>query len=198
MSNPPPIDPETPALPSSPAPTPPTLNYAVPATPNARASAHLVTIATFSSSWEAHLALGKLQSEGMPAVLIDQNMGGRGGMYAIGIGIKLQVPAVDAERALAALPKRVRATNVKCPQCGATDTRQIDFSPGVKILFLLLLGIPYLFVQKPWACLQCGHAWNMTLQETALYDEDDEDEDDEENEDMATDDRRMNTDEKQI
>ena len=176
MSQDPPNPPEVPAVPSNENLAPLTLNYAIPGTPKARPDIHLVTIATFRDSWEAHLALGKLESEGIPAVLIDENSVGRGGIYgAIGVGIKLQVPAVDAERALAALPKRVRATIVKCPKCGATETRQIDFTPGVKILFLLMLGLPYLFVQKPWACLNCGHVWNMTLKEDQYDDDDNED-----------------------
>jgi hypothetical protein len=139
-----------------------------------------VIVATFAKSWEANLALGKLQALNIPAALEGENfVAAGGGLYDnIDGGIKLRVPAAEAERALAALPKRVRATIVKCPNCDSTDTRQIDFSPGVKIMFLLMLGLPYLFVQKPWACLGCSFVWRPSPQNEV-----DEDEDDDEDED---------------
>src|SRR4051794_33328095 len=132
---------------------PPALNYARPGTE--RSSMALVTIATFGQSWEAHLAAGKLEAAGIPAVLVDENINAvGGGLYtSMSGGIKLQVPQIDVDRALEALPQRVRINHVKCPRCASADTRQIDYSPGLKIFFLLLLGIPYLFVQKPLVCL---------------------------------------------
>lgn len=157
---------------------PPILNYARPDISPARGMMDPVTVATFADSWEANLALGKLQELGIPAALNGENIVAiGGGLYnSIDGGIKLRVPAAEAERALAALPKRVRATIVKCPKCGSADTRQIDFSPGVKIMFLLMLGLPYLFVQKPWACLNCSYVWRPSPK-TEVDDEDvDEDE----------------------
>jgi hypothetical protein len=156
------------------------LNYARPGTE--RPSMSLVTIATFGQSWEAHLAAGKLEAAGIPAVLVDENINAvGGGLYTtMSGGIKLQVPQIDADRALQALPQRVRINHVKCPKCGSADTRQIDFSPGLKICFLLLLGIPYLFVQRPWVCLSCSNVWRATPQQQKQADEDDEDDDEEE------------------
>ena len=36
---------------------------------------------------------------------------------------------------------------------------ELDFTVGLKILFLCLLGIPYLFVQKPRFCPNCQTVW---------------------------------------
>lgn len=168
------------AQPSEPA-EPAALNYARPGTE--RPSMSLVTIATFGHSWEAHLAAGKLEAAGIPAVLVDENINAvGGGIYTSMVGgIKLQVPQIDADRALDALPQRVRIAQVKCPKCGSTDTRQIDFSPGLKIFFLLLLGIPYLFVHKPWVCLSCSNVWRAApVAKNRADAQDDEDDDDEE------------------
>jgi hypothetical protein len=160
---------------------PTTLNYARPGTE--RPSMSLVTIATFGHSWEAHLAAGKLEAAGIPAVLVDENINAvGGGIYTSMVGgIKLQVPQIDVDRALGALPQRVRINHVKCPKCGSTDTRQVDFSAGLKIFFLLLLGIPYLFVHKPWICLSCSNVWRATPEQRKQ--EDNEDDDDEEESD---------------
>jgi len=135
------------------------LGYARPGTE--RPAMSLVTIATFAQSWEAHLAAGKLESAGIPAVLADENIVGIGGGIYTGLagGIKLQVPQQDIQRALAELPERVRVRQMECPRCKSMQTREIDFTPGVKALFLVLLGLPYLFVGKPWVCLDCQYAW---------------------------------------
>jgi hypothetical protein len=131
----------------------------------------------------------QLEAAGIPAVLVDENINAvGGGIYTSMVGgIKLQVPQIDVDRALEALPQRVRIAQVKCPKCGSTDTRQIDFSPGLKIFFLLLLGIPYLFVQKPWICLSCSSVWRTT-QRHQKQEEDDEDDEDDENDEEDEDD----------
>jgi hypothetical protein len=173
------------AHPAEPADSP-TLNYARPGTEKTVMS--LVTIASFGNSWEAHLAAGKLEAAGIPAVIVDENINAvGGGLYAtMSGGIKLQVPQIDADRALEALPSRVRVARVKCPKCGSADTRQIEFSPGLKIFFLLLLGIPYLFVKRPWICLDCSAVWRVTPQQqrqatdVVKREDDDDDDDDEE------------------
>src|SRR4051794_3115277 len=106
------------------APPPPTLSYSMPGTVSGASAMRLVTVATFGQSWEAHLACGKLEAAGIPAVLADENIVGTGGGLYTNMtgGIKLQVPAVDVERAAALLPRRVRPVVVKCPKCGGTET----------------------------------------------------------------------------
>ncbi len=175
------------AHPAEPADSP-TLNYARPGTEGPVMS--LVTIASFGNSWEAHLAVGKLEAAGIPAVLVDENINAvGGGLYAtMSGGIKLQVPQIDADRALEALPPRVRVTRMKCPRCASADTRQIDFTPGLKIFFLLLLGIPYLFVKKPWICLSCSNVWRAAPEKSVANHVDDEEDEDNDDDDEDNDD----------
>jgi ribosomal protein S27AE len=146
---------------------PHTLNYARPGA--AQAGMKMVTIATFGNSWEAHLAAGKLEAAGVPAALADENVNSIGGGLYDGLtgGIKLQVPQQDVERAMEALPSRVRMKQYPCPKCGSTETHEIDFTPGMKILFLCMLGIPYLFVLKSRFCPKCQNVWNPATQEEA-------------------------------
>ena len=63
----------------------PVLNYAQPGTVGGgkeQGAMNLVTIATFAQAWEAHLAAGKLESEGIPAVIADENIiNASGGLY---------------------------------------------------------------------------------------------------------------------
>jgi hypothetical protein len=147
-------------------------------------------IATFANYWEANLAKGKLESAGIPAVLDGENVAaGLGTWYGNAVGgVKLRVTAIDVERALAALPRRVRARIVRCPKCSGIDTRQVDFSPGVKMMFLLMLGLPYLFVEKPWACTSCGNVWNASKDDQEYDEEEDEVDEDEDDSDDAEED----------
>jgi hypothetical protein len=140
------------------------LGYVMPGTVNRGAVGKLVTIATFAQAWEAHLALGKLEAAGIGAVLADENIVGIGGGLYSGLagGIKLQVPSYEIERAMEALPRRVWVRQYRCPKCGSVETRELDFTVGTKILFLCLLGVPYLFVRKQRFCLNCQTVWLPT------------------------------------
>jgi hypothetical protein len=148
---------ETDAQPAQPLP----LGYVMPGTVNRGEVGKLVTIATFAQAWEAHLALGKLESAGIGVVLADENIVGIGGGLYSGLsgGIKLQVPAHEIERAMEVLPRRVWVRQYRCPECGSVETRELDFTVGTKILFLCLLGVPYLFVRKRRFCLNCQMIW---------------------------------------
>jgi hypothetical protein len=58
--------------------------------------ADLVTIATFAAPWEAHILRGRLESEDIPAFVVDENM-----MLTAQVPcVRLQVRSEDAKRAL--------------------------------------------------------------------------------------------------
>lgn len=61
----------------------------------------MVTVATFDNMVDAHIALGRLQAEGVPASLADEHLVQTDWLYAIAVGgIKLQVEPALVERAL--------------------------------------------------------------------------------------------------
>lgn len=153
----------------------PVLSYASPGT-----GVKLVTVVTFGQDWEAHLALGKLEAEGIRGVLDNENfVNAGGGLYTnMSGGIKLKVAQEDLPRALAALPARVRGRIVTCPKCGLTDTRPVELTIGVKMLCLCLLGLPYLFLTHPWLCLDCGHLFKPPPRPKVVEDDDKEDDED--------------------
>jgi hypothetical protein len=133
----------------------------------------LVTVTTFANAWEANLALHKLNAEGIPATLADQEViAASGGAYAGAVGgIKLQVPAGEVERARAALPQPGARTIVKCPRCGSKATHMVPQAPFVRMLVLLLLGMPSVLFGRRWRCEACGNQWRRSI-----YEESDDDE----------------------
>lgn len=71
--------------------------------------APLVPIASFATAFDAHLARGLLESEGLRVVVIDEHLVSANAAlaYAVG-GVKLLVRAPHAQRALAILAARQR------------------------------------------------------------------------------------------
>jgi hypothetical protein len=68
----------------------------------------LILIATFSHPFEAHLAKGKLESEGIEAFIADENIVGLNWLYSNLVGgVKLKVHEEDRERALKVLQAKV-------------------------------------------------------------------------------------------
>jgi hypothetical protein len=60
----------------------------------------VVTVGVFDNIVDAHVALGRLQAEDIPAVLADQHLVQTDWLYSLAVGgIKLQVEEGDEERA---------------------------------------------------------------------------------------------------
>lgn len=63
-----------------------------------------LTIARYDTMPEAHIAMGRLQAEGIEAWLADEHLVQTDWLYSIAVGgIKLQVDPADAARASAVL-----------------------------------------------------------------------------------------------
>ena len=66
----------------------------------------LVTVATYDLMPDAHIAMGRLQAEGIECWLADENLVQTDWLYSIAVGgIKLQVRERDATRALQTLAR---------------------------------------------------------------------------------------------
>jgi hypothetical protein len=60
----------------------------------------MITVATFDNQADAHIAKGRLEAEGLSPVLGDSHLVQTDWLYSAALGgIKLQVPAAEAERA---------------------------------------------------------------------------------------------------
>jgi ribosomal protein L37AE/L43A len=118
-----------------------------------------VTIATYVFPWEAQLAKARLESEGIDAVIADENAAGIYGANAIG-GIKLRAREEDAGRAadllrtLRPLPEIYLVTEedsrrARCPACRSEDVAAEGW------------------FRRRWSCRACGAAWKDAEPEPA-------------------------------
>ena len=102
----------------------------------------LKTVARFREPYEAHIARGKLETEGVPAVVVDEHLVQINWMYSQAVGgVKLQVPEEALERAREILGQEYEkeleaieeaqlepSSEEACPKCGSNSTAARRYS----------------------------------------------------------------------
>lgn len=129
----------------------------------------LVTVGTFTSPVEAHLAKGRLQVEGIQAIVLNEHhISVNWPMSQALGGVKVQVPAEQLEAAKKVLEALARgeyaepdALETKCPICGSNNIKARFSLP--KLLFLIVsLGLSAIFPirREKLICRRCAHKWS--------------------------------------
>jgi hypothetical protein len=123
----------------------------------------LVTVATFPEAIEAHIFRNRLEAEGIPCVLADENIVSNQPWHSIAYGgVKLRVRQQDQERAadIIAGIRGVRPMEVaRCPVCQSDKIEVKRNANLVKKVLTLLFGIPG--QEDKRICLTCGHEWQI-------------------------------------
>jgi hypothetical protein len=128
-----------------------------------------VTVRKFRDLPEALLAKGGLESAGIEAYLVDDNMVRMDWFYSNLIGgIKLKVRPGDVDAANEILsqpiPEAIEIEGIdsyeqpKCPQCQSLDVsyRQLNKLVSYGSLYL---GVPIPVHTKAWTCQACRYEW---------------------------------------
>ncbi|HVP38402.1 MAG TPA: LITAF-like zinc ribbon domain-containing protein [Candidatus Saccharimonadales bacterium] len=131
-------------------------------------SEELVTVAAFTSAVEAQNCRAALEDQGIQVVLADENLVSVDWLYSVGVGgVKLRVPAPEAERARQAL-RAARQVPVQCPACGSLRTGR-ELPPRwlyPALLLTLFFGLPFVpFWMRRWRCAGCGARWKSRYAE---------------------------------
>jgi hypothetical protein len=129
-----------------------------------------VTLRQFRDLPDALLAKGSLESAGIQAYLVDDNMI-RMDWFTSNLlgGIKLKVRAEDAEAAAEILnqpiPEMLEVEGIgnfeqpKCPRCGSLDVSFEELNKPVTFISAYA-GIPVAVHKQGWTCHACGNEWN--------------------------------------
>ncbi len=140
-----------------------------------------VTVRKFRDLPEALLAKGSLESAGIQAYLIDENMirlnWFRSNFFG---GIKLNVHVEDAEAASAILdqpiPEMLDVEGVgnfeqpKCPSCQSLEV-SCDELNKVFSYTSAYFGVPIPVYKKGWICHSCGNEWKKQDDATTEHDD---------------------------
>lgn len=125
---------------------------------------NFVPLSSYDNYVSAHLAMGRLEAEGIKCWLKDE--------YTVSIdpiltnavgGIKLMVDEEKADEALGilnTLKEEYKAT-LACPNCGSHDIEYVSSprkaSNWFTAIFSFLLGNFAMAAEKQYHCFKCGH-----------------------------------------
>jgi hypothetical protein len=130
-----------------------------------------VAVASFSQPVEAHLARTKLEWEGIPCVVGDENLVRVDWFLSNAVGgVKVMVPRSEAEHARDVLRPRPHLVVVAergtpsdgemiCPRCRCDDVYYRRYNRRVAGVFMLLLGFLIPWRDCRWTCTRCGYEW---------------------------------------
>jgi hypothetical protein len=148
-----------------------------------------VTVGNFMLPLEAELARVKLDSENIPAIVLDENVTAINPIWCNAIGVRVQVPIEHFDRAKELLNPQYDENQKydfefppaepgedyeeltdfskhldQYPKCGSDDFDfHEDISPIAKFFLMPIAGIfsfiPMVNRRYNWCCNQCDHVW---------------------------------------
>jgi hypothetical protein len=125
----------------------------------------LVTIGTYSTSFEANLVKAELEAFDVDAVLADDNTVNTNWLWSNAIGgVKVRVPESEMEEARRIM--RLEAGDgadspesaIVCPVCGSRSSHYFLDKRG-SFATWLVLGLPIFPVVSKRVCDDCGAKW---------------------------------------
>jgi tetratricopeptide (TPR) repeat protein len=123
----------------------------------------IVAIRTFAFPSQAHIAQARLQVEGIPCFVAQDDIVSMNWLFLYMVRwVKLCVWQEDAERALAILDwtwPDESESGLRCPRCGSANVRYEKYNLRLVYTAILLLGIPIPFKKERWSCWRCGATW---------------------------------------
>lgn len=141
------------------------------------------TVASFREPYQAHLAKGRLEAEGIPAFVSDEYVVQMDWTHSEAVGgVKVKVldeclgqareilAADYGEDLLAIEGARFNPEFGEiCPRCGSSSISAVRHSFWSFIPSLLFL-VPFFFRRKKWVCKSCGSSWYKAFSRPYLDD----------------------------
>lgn len=123
----------------------------------------LITLKSFTTPAEAHLVRTKLEDNGIPAFVFDENMVGVNPFFSNAIGgVKVKIPESYSDEALKILnlSEEIEIEDDKhCPNCQSNNTEYLKLNWLLTILASLLFFFPIPYLKRKWECKDCGFKW---------------------------------------
>lgn len=121
----------------------------------------IIRLATFENSIKANIFKGRLESEGIPCFLTNENFTTMLPLtnYMLGAGVQVMVNQKDYVAA-----KRILSENEKvymekdlCPNCGSKALKYgIGYKKSFFVIFSLILGMAFNYINNSYRCTNCG------------------------------------------
>ena len=129
----------------------------------------LITVGSYIDPIQAHIASGRLESEGIPVIVADEHYIWANWMLSNALGgVKVQVPAAYEDQARQILSDLdhgeyalVEDNPLKCPRCESDDIEPLRNSWKLAFLGLVVLHLPIPFRRDRVKCNHCGYTWSV-------------------------------------
>jgi hypothetical protein len=129
----------------------------------------LITVGSYIDPIQAHIASGRLESEGIPVIVADEHYIWANWMLSNALGgVKVQVPTAYAEEARQILSDLDHGKYAlreeypqRCPRCESKDIKPLRTSWKLAFLGLIVLHIPIPFRRDRMKCHHCGNTWSV-------------------------------------
>lgn len=130
----------------------------------------LVTVASFDTATEAHLARAKVEADGVPAFIVGADSMQMNPMFTFypGMQVHLQVRRMDMDRAQELLSRdhdeiaSPESGFDSCPRCGSHHIERTRITNRTYLAWgyifvpvAILLGL----LNRGWRCRECGNRW---------------------------------------
>ncbi|GAA4807830.1 hypothetical protein GCM10023231_41340 [Olivibacter ginsenosidimutans] len=128
-----------------------------------------ITLKVFDNPIEAHLLKSKLESEGIPCFLQDENIVALNPLYNYAVGgIKLNIPRADVALAQQILREIDDHPNldekeaiIACPQCGSThlytNFKSMKGAKGIlSAIISFFMAVFPIYYKNVYKCKDCG------------------------------------------
>ena len=132
-----------------------------------------ITVGRFTDAIAAHIAKGRLESEGIRVFIANEHHIGANWLFSNALGgVEVQVFAEDEEMAREILQQvnegcfadaGPEEEALLCPQCGSDEIKEKKASRKVAFLSLFIFQIPLPFWRNNYYCLKCGQRWKESL-----------------------------------
>lgn len=131
----------------------------------------MIIVGSYESPEQAHVVLGRLHAEEIPAALLNEYaIGNQWGIGLAAGGVCVQVRPMDVDRARQII---VAAADIPdeemedadpysgycCPRCDSTKVEYRRCSLRAFCLSILIVWVPLPLIRPRLRCLGCGHHW---------------------------------------
>jgi len=117
-------------------------------------------VRSYSDAFSAHIAQSRLESEGIKALVVDENLVTNDPLLSIAVGgVKVVVSEHDVEAAREILEDKVEVEESSCPSCGSSRVQKLHAGRRSAFLTLLFLGFPIGRTKHKFCCEDCQHTW---------------------------------------
>ena len=133
----------------------------------------LITVGSYSNPIEAHIVRGRLEAEGIFAVVAHENHSWAQWTITLAIGgVKVQVSSEDLEKSLniiKGLNDGDYSLDVEeendwlslCPQCGSTEKERVNIPWKLSLILIFMASIPFPYTIYKSKCRNCSHVWKQ-------------------------------------